>query len=154
MSCRAVTCRAVPCVRACLLPILLARHQCDRSIDRSVEPDDPAPIQAGPKASRSTKRSGARDERREAERAPPHLAFAIPRHVTCAREPTLGADILGRAITPAVGEARRREAGSDRRRGEIRKRGGTTAVLCGKMMETQNYWEDTAARSMQVKYER
>lgn len=29
-----------------------------------------------------------------------------------------------------------------------------TAVLCGKMMETQNYWEDNSAHSMQVKYER
>lgn len=27
-------------------------------------------------------------------------------------------------------------------------------LLCGKMMETQNYWEDTSAHSMQVKYER
>lgn len=27
-------------------------------------------------------------------------------------------------------------------------------ILCGKMMETQNYWEDSSAHSMQVKYER
>lgn len=38
--------------------------------------------------------------------------------------------------------------------GNLRKRAVPTTVLCGKMMETQNYWEDTSAHAMQVKYER
>ena len=47
----------------------------------------------------------------------------------------------------------KREGGNDRR-GDFGEASGITAVLCGKMMETQNYWEDTSAHSMQVKYER
>ena len=47
----------------------------------------------------------------------------------------------------------KREGGNDRR-GDFGEASGITAILCGKMMETQNYWEDTSAHSMQVKYER